>query len=280
MNRAPWSRLARIGMALWAGLMVTACSTVPEMSGFSGWFGSARTLPAELIVGRYQVDQSARRYRPLHWAVDGVLDLETPDQERRNRIDLLGSGPDRVRLRAYGPFRQVAAELITRDNRLRWVDPESRSVIEVPASSEGLHYLLGVPIPPGRFFQVIMARAEGLLPLTGQLSLEPNGVAVTTRDGEQLRLDPADGRILERSGRPRFSAAYHVVYTWPDPAKNIDGGLLMPERILVTLEKPKVRLEWIVNAWRFPLTGLAEDAFDQAVAQGFTLSRPALEHKP
>ncbi|MBF0272850.1 MAG: hypothetical protein HQL98_12410 [Magnetococcales bacterium] len=267
-RRHPLAWMLALGMV---GLSLVSCSlpTNPVQD--------EQTVSGAVIVERYLADQKARRQGPLHWAVDGVLDLETPEQERRNRIDLLGSGWERVRLRVYGPFRQVAGELLARGDRVRWVDPEKHAVIEVPASAAGLDHLIGVPIPPERLFQVIMARASRLAS-TGPFPLDPSGaVIVKTRDREQLRLDPTQGRLLERIGKAGSGTPYRVVYTWPDSSPKGDGegdGVIMPERILITLEKPKVRLEFILNTWRFPANGLAEGAFDQATRSGFSLSRP------
>ncbi|MBF0191119.1 MAG: hypothetical protein HQL99_08305 [Magnetococcales bacterium] len=272
-RRSPLAWILALGMA---GLSLASCSfsTGPDLDP------EAQTVSGAVIVERYLADQTARRQGPSHWAVDGVLDLETPEQERRNRIDLLGSGWERVRLRVQGPFRQVAGELLARGDRVRWVDPEKRAVIEVPASAAGLGHLLGVPIAPERLFQVIMARASRLAS-TGPFPLErTGGVTVTTRDHERLQLDPTHGRLLERSGAARSGAPYRVAYTWPQEASPAQtGGLIMPERILITLEKPKVRLEFRFNTWRFPAAGLAETAFDQALRSGFSLSRP-LDPKP
>ncbi|MBF0339964.1 MAG: hypothetical protein HQL95_03260 [Magnetococcales bacterium] len=253
-------------------LLLSACAGPGSMQG------KEQTVPGGPILERYQSDQSARRKVAQHWSADGVLDLETPDQGRRNRIDLLGSGWERVRLRAYGPFQQVAAELLARGDRVQWVNPDKRSVIEVPASAEGLRHLIGVPIPPERFFRMIMGQADTLVG-EGPFPYEPNGVRVKTRDGEELLLDPKRGVLWERHGAALAGAPYRVVYTWPDPSDAGKEQPLMPSRILVTLEKPKVRLEFIFRAWRFPVAGPPEALFSQAKDAGFKVSRP-LEARP
>ncbi|MBF0212834.1 MAG: hypothetical protein HQM00_04615 [Magnetococcales bacterium] len=251
-----------------AGWLLASCAWLPSPPE------GAREVPGGVIVERYLADQEARRQGPVHWSVEGVLEMETPEQGRRNRIDLLGSGRERVRMRAYGPFRQVAAELLAWGDRVRWVDPERRSVLEVPANAAGMAHLLGVPIPPERFFQVITGRAAGLSS-SGPFPLDENGVTVMTRDGERLRLDPVHGRLLERSGGGKGKGApYRVVYRWPELPEGKSADLRMPAGLVITLEKPTVRLELSFQGWRFPASGPADSSFDQAIRSGFSLSRP------
>ncbi|NGZ07724.1 MAG: hypothetical protein G8237_15395 [Magnetococcales bacterium] len=255
-----------------AGLLATwvvaACQHAPS------WVDPVVPPAAETVLERYRVEQLTRKQGPHHWSVEGVLELETPDQGRRNRIDLLGSGWEQVRMRVFGPFRQVAAELLTRGKRVRWVDPDHRAVTEVPATAVGMDYLMGVPIHPERFFQVIMARAGELA--APSAAFDPNGrrVRVRSRDGEQLWLDPTWGRIVERASDPENLAPYRVVYGWPEAQPDTSEVPLMPERVVVTLEKPKVRLEFGLHRWRFPAAGPGDQLFDQAVKSGFAVSRP------
>ncbi|MBF0163153.1 MAG: hypothetical protein HQM01_01400 [Magnetococcales bacterium] len=264
----PLDARARIRvLAIGCGLLLSACASLD----FS--HESPRTVPGGVIVERYQKEQGSRRQGPTHWAVEGTLEIETPDQGRRNRIELLGSDWSRVRMRVRGPFREVAAELFAWDARVRWVDPERRLVTEVPATPEGLHHLIGVPISPEHLFAWIMGMAEPVDP-AATLPLEPSGVRVESRAGERLWLDPESGRIRERTGTAAPGSNYRVVYTWPDAGARRASAHLMPETILVTLDKPKIRMEFVLRNWRFPSEGSTKAQFEQALDAGFTLSRP------
>lgn len=255
-------------VAIGCGVLLSACAVLEDPSR-----ESPRTVPGGVVVERYQQEQGLRREGPSYWAVEGALELETPDQGRRNRIELLGSGWSQVRMRVRGPFREVAAELLARDGRVRWVDPDKRMVTEVPATSEGLYHLIGVPIPPERLFAWIMGQAEAVEPAT-TLPLEPSGARIESRSGERLWLDPESGRIRERTGTVAPGSRYRTVYTWPDPVARRASAHLMPETILVTLDQPKIRMEFVLRNWRFPSEGPTKAQFEQALDAGFTLSRP------
>ncbi|MBF0417410.1 MAG: hypothetical protein HQL86_04090 [Magnetococcales bacterium] len=248
-------------------LTLSACASLDDLRE------TPHAVPGGVVLERYQKDQELRRQGPTHWAVDGTLEIETPDQGRRNRIELLGSGWSQVRMRVRGPFQEIAAELHARDDRVRWVDPEHRKVTEVPATSEGLYHLIGVPIEPEHLFAWIMGEAESLLPAS-TLPLEPAGARSESRDGERLWLDPENGRIRERRGNAGPGSHYRAVYTWPDPAARRASAHLMPESIQITLDKPKVRMEFVLRNWRYPAEGPTKNQFEQALDVGFSLLRP------
>lgn len=228
----------------------------------------------------YQQDQSLRRNGPVHWGVDGILDLEAPDHARRNRIDLLGTQDEKIRLRAYGPFQQVALELLVAPHWMRWLDPQQQTITQVPATLAGMTYLIGAPLQPSNLFQLLMGWA-GPLPINDPVFQETQeGVFVETSEGERVRLDPVQGRLLERFGETVPGRAYHVVYTWPEPDEKLRGELIMPERILITLNSPQMRLEFIFKRWYFPLAGPSETLFTEDVLPGFTLLRPLDGNEP
>ncbi|MBF0125931.1 MAG: hypothetical protein HQM02_01860 [Magnetococcales bacterium] len=225
------------------------------------------------LAHRYLDEQKIRSAGAPHWGVEGILDLETPDQARRNRVDMMGSGGERMRLRAFGPFQQVALELLTTPSWMRWVDPQKQRVIQVPATAEGMRHLIGLPLTPPRLFQLVMGRAASLAgPGQGVLFGTAAGVPVTTREGERLLLDPVHGRILERFGEAVPGTPYHAVYAWPE--RPGVGPMALPERILVTLEHPGMRLELIFKRWFLPGTGMPDALFSSEVPPGFILQRP------
>ncbi|MBF0438751.1 MAG: hypothetical protein HQL93_06470 [Magnetococcales bacterium] len=260
MSRA-WG--GRLTVVFWVGvsLLLTACAGLLPVTG--------SVVDGTLVVERYQRDQAARREGFTHWGVEGILDMETPEQGRRNRIDLLGSGEERLRLRAFGPFQQVALEFLAGEQWIRWLDPQKHTVTQVPATVAGMEYLIQIPLVPARFFQMLMGRAGSLSPVSSALFGGEEGVAVETQDGERLYLDPLRGRVLKRSGEATSGRVYQVVYTWPEEAQSV-----MPARILVTLDNPRVRLEFILQRWYFPPAGPAPSLFEETILPGFSLSRP------
>ncbi|MEO5332185.1 MAG: hypothetical protein H7839_09190 [Magnetococcus sp. YQC-5] len=250
-------------------LLLTSCTNTVS------WMESEQVMASGPLAKRYQIDQTSRRQALLHWGVNGILDLETPDQGRRHRIDLLATRHEWIRLRAYGPFQQVALELRASDQWIRWVDPEKRTVTQVPATADGMRYLIGIPLAPTRFFQLVMGWAgswsESDQPV---LRASHQGVAIKTLDGEQLHLDPLQGRVLERSGEAVPGRSYRAVYVWPAVASASKDRVVMPEQVTVTLEQPRVRLELSFKQWHFPLAGPSPSWFAEDVTPGFSLLRP------
>lgn len=261
--------LARLAVCWLLLLLLAGCAGMPGPD-------QAVAVDYGVLAKRYRLDQAARRDAPRHWGVEGILDLESPEQGRRNRVDLLGDSDARILLRAYGPFRQVARELLIAQNWMRLIDPEKRSVVQTPATPEGMAHLIGVPLAPERFHQLLTARAGPLVRGAGE------GTTVKTGKGETLRLDPLWGRILERSGEAAPGMPYRAVYGWPEATtehaaeKSPESGArpVMPERIVVTLEEPRVRLEFIGKRWFYPAAGPPALLFDEAPLPGFSLSRP------
>ncbi|MBF0293918.1 MAG: hypothetical protein HQL96_01910 [Magnetococcales bacterium] len=247
-------------------LLLTSCAWTPP------W----RTEPLVQVSGvqlaeRYRLEQERRRQGPSHWGMEGILDLETPDQARRNRIDMVGSGPSRIRMRAFGPFHQIALELLVGAEWIRLVDPGRKTITQVPADAAGMEHLIGLPLPPDRLHRLLlgwageMRQPQGAM-LTGSAAA---GIEVEAGDGERLRLEPASGRILERSGEVGDGRRYQATYVWPE-----GGGGTMPERILVTLDRPAARMEVIRKRWFHPKTGPDPRWFEEEPPAGFELRRP------
>ncbi|MEO5346444.1 MAG: hypothetical protein H7834_08720 [Magnetococcus sp. YQC-9] len=257
----------------WRYVVIGWCMTLAACASLDPLTEKSTSVSGEVVTERFQNDQALRAQGLKHWSVEGSLEIETPEQGRRNRIDLLGSGQSRVRMRIHGPFRQIAAEMIAFEQRVRWVDSEQRTVTEVPATPEGLHYLIGVPIDPERLVFWLMGQADALT-MADILPHDPEGVRVETRGGERLWLDEGSGRIRARAGEAAPGSLYRAIYDWPDPKEHRATAQLMPKSIHVTLDQPKIRMVFTLRGWRLPSAGPVMADFDQAVASGFSLFRP------
>ncbi|MBF0181694.1 MAG: hypothetical protein HQM03_16865 [Magnetococcales bacterium] len=247
-------------------LLLTSCTWTPP------WHAEPEVrVSGTQLADRYRLEQERRRQGPSLWGMEGILDLETPDQARRNRIDMVGSGALRIRMRAYGPFHQIAMELLVGTEWIRLVDPGRKTITQVPANAAGMEHLIGLPLPPEHLHRLLMGWAAEVRQPEGVMlgGSSASGIEVVAGDGERLRLEPVTGRILERSGEVGEGRRYQAAYVWPE-----GGGEAMPERILVTLDRPAARMEVIRKRWFQPKTGPDPRWFEEEPPVGFELRHP------
>jgi hypothetical protein len=241
----------------------TGCVTVP----------TAPTAPEMRLEAyqRLQADQTLRQNTVRYWQVDGVLDLDMPDNGRRNRVTLMGEDAQRARLVVYGPFQQSAFEILVADGKIHLVDIGKRKVVEVPANARGMAQLTGIRLDPTRLFQMILGQID---PLRNPPATFTVLTDIETTTGETLRLDPASGRILERSGSTGPKTGYEAIYHWGPPTQQP----VMPKRVHVTLGD-NMRMELILKEWFFPKDAHALSLNLSTMEQGFAVVRP-LEARP
>ncbi|MBF0159383.1 MAG: hypothetical protein HQL58_07640 [Magnetococcales bacterium] len=209
----------------------------------------------EQTLTRLQHDQARRRQQLSFWRISGILDLETSQMERRNRVVLTGEGDQRARFVLYGPFRQVARDLLLTPDYLRMIQPERREWVEVPATAEGLAAITGILLAPQQLLRIMLALVELPVQIDGNYRVIGAG-------GEQLQFQPETGRLLQRRGGTG-DGRYQVDYHWHAERDH-------PERIELTWGE-RQRLVWIVEEWQL----LPVSAFvPGAIPAGFQRSAP------
>ncbi|MEO5378244.1 MAG: hypothetical protein H7832_10765 [Magnetococcus sp. DMHC-6] len=174
-------------------------------------------------------NQENRRALLTLWRVEGDLDLETKQINGRYRFQLIGAKTEHAHLTVFGPFHQVAFELSMTPERLRFLDPDKRRVVETSATALGLNHLTGMDVPPNLLFQFLLA-------LTAPVQtnhLETLFSELRTEDGENIRIDPENGHLLERWGRMESKVPYQANYRWFDTSLNRSDENL-PAKIHIT----------------------------------------------
>ncbi len=268
MNRLKWLSLL-IGSL---GLLLSACQELPQQTPptLQPW-----NVDGKAVSKRYQHDQAKRHDKALNWSTDAVLDLELQDQGRRNRITMLGSSDQFMRLRAMGPFQQIALELQASTQWIRLLDLHKKSVTQVPATAIGLEHLIEIPLAPTRLLHLILGWGDELAINTPFFAGSFPGIIATTQAGEVVHLDITHGLILKRSGEISPRRPYKASYTWPTQSTTPkESALIMPERIQLQLENPTITLEFIFNRWSFPADGPPARLFTQKNVPGFSIHYP------
>lgn len=260
-----------------------------------------KTVHPDVTEARFHADRQKRRVWLNQWQVSGILELTTEDTRRRFRASMRGEGASRAKVRILGAMRQVMMDLFSGPQAIRLVNPEKRQIVEVPATSEGLAYLLAIGLPPRKLFEAITALADAL----AQRDLSTQN-AWFTREGEQLVLDPETGLIQARFGRMEKGGSYHVLYQWDESVglraakkpenqepenqepvnqepENQDGRvsgasvdfLRMPTHIQVILEPGETQIKYKVKQWTLPDKPFVAHWFSATeLYSGFSLVRP------
>ena len=164
-----------------------------------------------VTVARFHTDQQQRRAGLRQWQVSGVLEITVEDSRRRFHTKMQGIETHHAKVSIFGPMRQIIMVLFVDPQEIRLVDPEKRQIVAVPASGDGLEYLIGIGLPPQTLFEAITALADTL---TQEDSNSQN--SWLTQDSEKLILDPETGLIQERFGQTDADTAYHVFYKWDE----------------------------------------------------------------
>lgn len=232
-----WWTTRWLTVGLWS-LLLTACATmtpVPDMQ------------PGDLqrAYDRLRQDQARRTGRTNLWQVNGIMDLEMADGTgQRNRITLMGRGTEKARLLVDGPFHQTALEILVTPTWIQLIDIGKRTIVEVPATTAGMASLTKIPLAPARLFELALG-------ITGPLTApeeESMTARLFTESGEEVRLDPKTGQMVERIGTAGTQGVYSAVYQWGTP---VGDAPAMPSRLHISLDDA-VNLELIFQSWRFP----------------------------
>ncbi|MEO5350188.1 MAG: hypothetical protein H7836_11145 [Magnetococcus sp. YQC-3] len=244
-------------------LLISGCQTPPKKE----------ILPAldpRVQAEKFHTDRLQRLQRLQRWQVSGVLEVSGEQGRRRVRTEIQGESTRRVKVTIFGLMQQVVSVLYAGSEEIRLVDAEKQQIVEVPASAEGLHYLLGIGLHPEELFEAWVA-------LAGEL-LEPEaGVANgwLARTGERLLLDPESGLLRQRSGQNEAGGIYRVEYQWPEGS---DLPLPMPSEIKVELTPGETQIKFSARQWQIIAQPFAEQWFSALDAYpGFTVSRPLVE---
>lgn len=233
-----------------------------------------------LATQRYQADQNNRHAKLGQWQVDGFMEWEGPDDGRRFRITMLGEKANRVRLKIYGPMRQVVMELLAGPRQIRLVNPGDKTLVVVPSSPLGMFNLAKIYMHPIRLLQAITGIAGRLTTASPTAKGGERPGLVTTQAGERLKLDPETGRILERYGQADSNVAYTATYSWPEPSGSADATRrlpLLPSRLSLILPSKKTRFDYHLKHWQFPTRPFPKTWFSfNAAARGFRVVNPQL----
>ncbi|MBF0622756.1 MAG: hypothetical protein HQL54_12595, partial [Magnetococcales bacterium] len=202
------------------------------------------------VQKQYLIDQQQRQNGLKIWAVSGIVDLETPEETRRTRMELIGLSVDRGRMRIHGPMRQIAGDLVINTDWIRLVLPASRSYVQVPATIDGLKQLSGLGLSPEMLLPTVLGVADRIVGADGEKRLPFRTVA-----GERVRLDWMTGHILERAGTLSDGNPYRVRYQWPEQWESHDeiSGAVMPKSVEINWgggEKRQVQL--VMRSWHRP----------------------------
>lgn len=263
---APWKKGLLVLLLV---IVPVGCTTVQTDS--VGQEGAAAPSSDE-VVRRYGQDQRERVALSERWDMQGVLDIEHPQQGRKNRIVVTAFPGDGLRLRIYGPFQQVALDLLLDPQWMHLIKLDSRQVIRVPATAEGMKYLTGYDMDPLRLKHFILGRADALLVPDEGLSVTKNNFM--TEQGERVTLRAEDGLIQQRwYGTPSSGSTYQVNYRWSTPG---EGGVSvpLPKRVAINLRKEKMILTFILDKWQFSEVGPAQET--AVLPEGFELVEPDL----
>jgi hypothetical protein len=261
----PWPITVLLAILLLA--LLGGCSTLPWQTvtdRHSPW------TPAE-ISQKYQTDQQQRLLLPKNWQIQGILDIDHEEHGRRNRIIINSRQGNQLRLRVYGPFQQVAFDLLVDPDWLQLIRPDKRQVIRVPATSEGMFYLTGYSLNPGDLLQFFLGNSTPLanLPRPGN-----DGMESTTQQGERLLLDPIYGYIQERRPPPGSTNPYITRYYWSSTPKHPPPPL--PIKLAITLPKEKMLLTFIFRKWQFSATETNNELLQ--IPESFSIVEPFNQH--
>lgn len=237
-QRMPWGILVLIP---WLGLL-GGCADLTNLLSL----GPAIGVDAKTLIPRFQEAQKKRQAAFKHWQAEGTLDIEVHGNGRRNRVKLSGEAADRIRLLIFGPFQQVAVDLLMTPTTLQLTDPARREVVEVPATAAGMAILTGLELQPQRLVKILLAETDPVRQESA--AQQDDSLAVTTTTGETLRLDPASASLSGRHGATETGRKFQVLYQWNEAKPPLPA---MPARIRIDLDRES-HLDLQVETWRFP----------------------------
>ncbi|MEG3639952.1 hypothetical protein [Magnetococcus sp. PR-3] len=221
------------------------------MLGLSGCASKPSTLLESESLRWHAFDQARNWQIRLRnsvrgpWRVDGVMRMENATEGRSSRVRIQGDGLQRMRLQAYGPFRQLAMEVWVSALWLERVLPDRLEVERVPANRDGMAHFTGLEIPPQHLVRMLL----GLTSLESHWSWQKidGNYWLQGKGSDRIRIAPEDGRPLERWGMVRPGLPFHVRYQWDDDAQPRQH--LTPDRIEVRVGESS-RLSLSAKRWR------------------------------
>ncbi|MBF0381383.1 MAG: hypothetical protein HQL69_10215 [Magnetococcales bacterium] len=256
----------RLGSIFLLLLFVAGCTSYPwEDTGFTTDRPNKELLE---IRQKFQNDQELRKSLPQNWQISGILDVEHPTQGRRNRVIITARKPDQLRLRIYGPFKQVAFDLLVDDEWLQLTKPRNRQVVRVPATLAGMIYLTGFHLDPtdlGQFFKGTTTH------IATQIKDTYQGVEATTKSGERLILDSQNGYIKIRKPSISSKNQYSVQYFWSKEQLSAPYSTL-PKKLVITIPDEDTVLTFDLRRWKFNKTEPQSKMI--AVPAGFSVIEP------
>ena len=246
--------------------LLGGCSIIPWLQQPSSDFQQWR--PSE-IRAKYKHDQQQRRQLAGEWQLQAILDVEHPEHGRRNRLTISSQHKEQLRLRIYGPFKQIAVDLIADSKWLNLIKPNERKVVRVPATAAGMAYLTGYAINPLELLQFFLGQAA---PLATPPTQSKNGLTAQTQQQEQLTIDPNRGYILQRYSPAQAIPPYSASYLWPEQQNGANNSPSLPKELSITLPDDSMVLTFIMRKWQFFPSGGKLSRF--SLPKGFTLVEP------
>ncbi|MBF0107579.1 MAG: hypothetical protein HQL76_00170 [Magnetococcales bacterium] len=198
---------------------------------------------------RFRSDQKQRQRLTGSWQVDGSMEIQLKDDVRRHRMELEGRGGQQIRLRIFGPFRNVAMELTMIPEWLRLVHPGDRVRLEVAAERSGMAALTGLAFNPSWLYPALMGCAAEP---AGSMIREKETLVGDSRSGEKLWIDSRTGALKKRTRVGNGGRPFTVEYEWPEQSPDaMKNHLQMPLRVDIRLEDDDSRLTLSLNEWKF-----------------------------
>ena len=259
---ATGSRLTIISVLFF---LLSSCSTAPNEKIKI----EQPQLSTSEIEQKYLDDQKQRLLLAKNWQIQGILDIDHEEQGRRNRITITARQGDHLRLRIYGPFKQVAVDLLVDPLWLQLVKPSEHNVIRVPATPDGMLYLTGYSLDPRDLTQFLTGTAG---PLTSMEMPTGSGMESTTEQGEQLLLNPLSGLTQKRWVSSTLHNPYSVQYYWPKTVRPPKTPL--PQKIAISLPKDEMVLTFILRKWQFAKSDSNKKLFK--IPEGFSIVEPQI----
>ncbi|WP_193771057.1 lipoprotein insertase outer membrane protein LolB [Candidatus Magnetaquicoccus inordinatus] len=220
-----------------------------------------------LVAQRYQTDQQQRQQLLRQWQSLGILEIRSEKANRRLRAELQGTGTEKAKVTLFGFMQNIAGVIAVTAEQIELVDADKQQITVVPATAEGLHYLLGIALPPEDLLHSLLAMAA---PLQG---VDPDVAGGwLTKQGESLLLDPRSGLVRERQGETR-EGRYRVVYQWSTEEESSVPPL--PQQIAIDLQPADTHIQFRSRQWQIIAQPFAADTFTlRARYPDFTVEHP------
>ncbi|MBF0147102.1 MAG: hypothetical protein HQL84_13465 [Magnetococcales bacterium] len=253
-----WFLSVRCWMGCVLALLLAGCAGGPVSDG-SGMAGSdAGSVEQQRTLRQFRQDQDLRRRFLGGWHVDGSMEIRLKDDVRRHRMELEGKGNRWIRMRVFGPFKNVVMELTMVPDWLRLVQSRDRVRMEVAADSEGMAALTGLAFNPAWLYPAMIGCAGNL---EGEVTWDEGALSGVTRVGETLSVNGTNGLLKQRRRTGVAGRSFVVDYGWPERKRNPGDPVLMPEQVEIRLDDDGSMLTMSFSEWKFfkGSSGVSED---------------------